>query len=46
MGRKNEDGVCEDVGSFEWWGCNIGSDGFAEKGGVELDAGCPNTEEC
>ena len=24
----------------------MGSGGFSERGGIELDAGCPNTKEC
>lgn len=42
---KNEGGVCEDINPFEWWGCSIDSGGFPERGGIELDASCPNTEE-
>ena len=46
VGRKNEGEVCEDVSPFEWRGCSMYSDGFPERGGIGMDDGCPNADEC
>lgn len=44
-GGKTEGGVGEDANPFEFWGCSTDSGDSFEREGVELGAGCANTEE-